>query len=156
MKRRIELEVNGERVQLEVEPDRTLLDVLRSDLGLSGAKDACATGDCGACTVLLDGEPINSCLTLAVALSGRRVTTVEGLADDPLGRALQRAFVEHGAVQCGYCTPGLLLAAKSLLARCASPDEAGIRAAISGNLCRCTGYVKVVAAIQAASQAQTT
>ncbi len=143
------LTVNGEPVQLRVEPNRTLLAVLREDLGLTGVKDACGTGDCGACTVLLDGVPINSCLTLAVMAQGREVTTVEGLARDPLGRSLQRAFVEHGAVQCGYCTPGLLLAAKALLEDSPSPTEAEIREGIAGNLCRCTGYVKIVGAIQA-------
>jgi carbon-monoxide dehydrogenase small subunit len=145
----INLIVNGEPVHLEVEPSRTLLDVLRNDLGLTGAKDGCSTGDCGACTVLLDGEPINSCLALPATLAGRSITTVEGLARDPLGRRLQESFGEHGAVQCGYCTPGLLLAAKSLLAADPSPDEPTIRRAIAGNLCRCTGYVKVVEAIQA-------
>ena len=149
MKQSIDLVVNGEALRLEVEPDRTLLDVLRNDLGLTGAKDGCGTGDCGACTVLLDGEPINSCLALPAALAGREITTVEGLAGDPLGSRLQRAFVEHGAVQCGYCTPGLLLAARSLLAACPSPDEGAVRRAIAGNLCRCTGYAKVVAAIGA-------
>ena len=150
MKVAIDLSVNGEPVHLEVEPHRSLLDVLRTDLGLTGAKDGCGTGDCGACTVLLDGEPINSCLALPAALSGRSITTVEGLARDPLGRRLQDAFVQHGAVQCGYCTPGLLLAAKSLLVACPNPDEAEIRRAISGNLCRCTGYAKVVASIRSA------
>ena len=149
MKLGIDLIVNGEPVHLEVEPSRTLLDVLRNDLGLTGAKDGCATGDCGACTVLLDGEPINSCLALPASLAGRSITTVEGLARDPVGRRLQEAFVEHGAVQCGYCTPGLLLAAKSLLATCPSPDEDDVRRAIAGNLCRCTGYAKVVAAVGA-------
>jgi aerobic carbon-monoxide dehydrogenase small subunit len=145
----IELVVNGERVQLRVEPDRTLLDVLRDSLGLTGAKDACGTGDCGACTVLLDGVAVNSCLTLAVTAHGREVTTVEGLARDPLGSKLQRAFVEHGAVQCGYCTPGLVLAAKALLESTPAPSESEIRRGIAGNLCRCTGYVKIVGAIQA-------
>ena len=145
----LELTVNGERTQLRVEPDRTLLELLREDLGLTGVKDACGTGDCGACTVLLDGVAVNSCLTLAVMAEGREVTTVEGLARDPLGRRLQRAFVEHGAVQCGYCTPGLLLAAKALLEDTPSPSEAEIRQGIAGNLCRCTGYVKIVGAIQA-------
>ncbi len=145
----LELTVNGEPIRLRVEPSRTLLAVIREDLGLTGVKDACGTGDCGACTVLLDGEAVNSCLTLAVMAEGREVTTVEGLARDPLGGRLQRAFVEHGAVQCGYCTPGLLLAAKALLESTPSPSEAEIREGIAGNLCRCTGYVKIVGAIQA-------
>ena len=145
----LDLTVNGERVQLRIEPDRTLLELLREDLSLTGVKDACGTGDCGACTVLLDGVAVNSCLTLAVMAEGREVTTVEGLARDPLGGRLQRAFVEHGAVQCGYCTPGLLLAAKALLEDIPSPSEAEIRQGIAGNLCRCTGYVKIVGAIQA-------
>lgn len=149
MKLGIDLVVNGEQVHLEVEPDRTLLDVLRNDLGLAGVKDGCSTGDCGACTVLLDGQPINSCLALPATLAGRSITTVEGLARDPVGRRLQAAFVEHGAVQCGYCTPGLLLSARSLLSSCPSPDDADVRRAIAGNLCRCTGYAKVVDAIKA-------
>jgi carbon-monoxide dehydrogenase small subunit len=148
MKTGIDLTINGDAVHLEVEPHRTLLDVLRNDLGLTGAKDGCGTGDCGACTVLLDGEPINSCLALPATLAGRSITTIEGLARDPLGKRLQTALVEHGAVQCGYCTPGLLLAAKSLLTADPSPDGAAIRRGISGNLCRCTGYAKVVAAIR--------
>lgn len=145
----LELKVNGEPVQLRIEPNRTLLELLREDLSLTGVKDACGAGDCGACTVLLDGVAVNSCLTLAVMAEGREVTTVEGLARDPLGSRLQRAFVEHGAVQCGYCTPGLLLAAKALLEESPSPSEAEIREGIAGNLCRCTGYVKIVGAIQA-------
>ena len=145
----LQLTVNGEPVQIHVEPSRTLLQLLREDLGLTGVKDACGTGDCGACTVLLDGVAVNSCLCLAVMAEGREVTTVEGLARDPLGGRLQRAFVEHGAVQCGYCTPGLLLAAKALLEGSRSPSEAEIREGIAGNLCRCTGYVKIVGAIQA-------
>ncbi len=149
MKIAVDLLVNGEPVRLEVEPHRTLLDVLRNDLGLTGAKDGCSTGDCGACTVLVDGEPVNSCLALPATLAGRAITTVEGLARDPVGRRLQESFVERGAVQCGYCTPGLLLAAKSLLATDPAPTEQAIRQAISGNLCRCTGYAKVVAAVQA-------
>ncbi len=151
MKVGVDLVVNGEPVHLEVEPDRTLLDVLRNELGLTGARDGCSTGDCGACTVLLDGEPIYSCLALPATLAGREITTVEGLAQDPLGQRLQRAFVEHGAVQCGFCTPGLLLAAKSLLMTCPSPDEAEVRRGIAGNLCRCTGYAKVVEAIREAA-----
>ena len=145
----IELSVNGEKVRLAVEADRTLLSVLRDDLNLKGAKDACGTGDCGACTVLLDGAPVNSCTTLAVAADGREVTTIEGLSADPLGSRLQRSLVDHGAVQCGYCTPGLLLAAKALLTETARPTEFEIRRGIAGNLCRCTGYVKIVDAIKA-------
>lgn len=150
----VELLVNGEAVQLTLDPSRTLLDVLRNDLGLTGAKDGCGTGDCGACTVLLDGEPINSCLALPATLAGRSITTIEGLTTDPLGRTLQRAFVDHGAVQCGYCTPGMILAAKSLLHRSARPTEPEIRAAVAGNICRCTGYAKIVEAIQAVGAAE--
>ncbi len=149
----INFKVNGQAVTHSFAPYRTLLEVLRDDLRLTGSKEGCGTGDCGACTVILDGVAVNSCITLAVMAEGREVTTVEGLARDPLGRSLQRAFVEHGAVQCGYCTPGLLLAAKALLEESPSPSEAEIREGIAGNLCRCTGYVKIVGAIQAVAAA---
>jgi carbon-monoxide dehydrogenase small subunit len=147
----VDLTVNGEAVHLDLEPGRTLLDVLQNDLGLKGARDGCGTGDCGACTVLLDGEPINSCLTLPALLRGRSITTIEGLTGDRIGKALQDSLVERGAVQCGYCSPGLVLAARALLAESDSPDEPAIRRAISGNLCRCTGYAKTVEAIGAAA-----
>ena len=141
--------LNGEKVTVDVKPSATLVEVLRDQLELTGTKVACGEGECGACTVLLDGQPVNSCLVLALKAQGREVLTVEGLA--PLGELhpLQKAFVEHGAVQCGYCTPGMLMSAKSLLDRNPNPTEEEIRLAISGNLCRCTGYAKIVEAIKA-------
>lgn len=144
--------LNGEEVTVQVKPSALLVEVLRDQLELTGTKVACGEGECGACTVLLDGEPVNSCLVPALKAQGREVLTVEGLA--PLGELhpLQKAFVEHGAVQCGYCTPGMLMSAKALLDHNPSPTEDEIRLAISGNLCRCTGYAKIVEAIRAASQ----
>jgi carbon-monoxide dehydrogenase small subunit len=137
---------------MEVRPGETLLHVLRERLRLTGTKEGCGKGECGACTVLLDGKPVNSCLVLAFEVDGREVVTIEGLGRGEL-HPLQRAFVEHGAVQCGFCTPGLILAAKALLDEDPDPDEAAIRRGIAGNLCRCTGYVKVVDAIRAAAAA---
>lgn len=150
----IVLTVNGDRHELAVAPWRTLAEVLRDELRLTGTKVGCETGDCGACTVLLDGRAVTSCLVLAVEAQGKAVTTIEGLA--PSGtelHPLQRAFVEHGAVQCGYCSPGMLLAAKHLLDGNPTPTEAEIRQGLSGNLCRCTGYEKIVQAIAAAAAA---
>ena len=143
--------LNGEEVTVQVKPSATLVEVLRDQLELTGTKVACGEGECGACTVLLDGQPVNSCLLPAHKAQGREVLTVEGLA--PLGELhpLQKAFVEHGAVQCGYCTPGMLMSAKALLDRNPDPTEEEIRLAISGNLCRCTGYAKIVEAIKAAA-----
>ena len=146
---RIPLELNGRPVEWEAPPGSTLLTVLR-DEGLTAAKRGCETGDCGACTVLLDGEPVNSCVVAAARVTGHRVTTLEGLAGDPLLTSLQQALVEHAAVQCGYCSPGMLISLYHLLRTCraagTTPDEHAIREALSGNLCRCTGYVKPVAA----------
>jgi len=143
--------LNGEEVTVQVKPSALLVEVLRDQLELTGTKVACGEGECGSCTVLLDGKPVNSCLVPALKAQGREVLTVEGLA--PLGELhpLQKAFVEHGAVQCGYCTPGMLMSAKALLDRNPHPTEEEIRVAISGNLCRCTGYAKIVEAILAAS-----
>lgn len=154
MRTAIELIVNGDVYAVQVEPRRTLLDVLREDLGLTGTKKGCDHGDCGACTVLLDGEPVNSCLVLAVEAAGHKITTIEGLAAAGRLHPIQEAFIAQGAVQCGYCTPGMVLTAKALLDKNPHPTEEEIREAISGNLCRCTGYAKIVKAIQAASQAQ--
>jgi carbon-monoxide dehydrogenase small subunit len=139
--------LNGEEVTVEVKPSTLLVEVLRDQLELTGTKVACGEGECGACTVLLDGQPVNSCLVPALKAQGREVLTVEGLA--PLGELhpLQKAFVEHGAVQCGYCTPGMLMSAKALLDHNPNPTEDEVRLAISGNLCRCTGYAKIVEAI---------
>ena len=144
--------LNGEEVTIEVGPDALLVDVLRDQLELTGTKEACGEGECGACTVLLDGEPVTSCLVPALKAQGREVMTVEGLASGGELHPLQKAFIEHGAVQCGYCTPGMLMSAKALLDRNPHPTEGEIRQAISGNLCRCTGYVKIVEAIKAASE----
>lgn len=144
--------LNGEEVTIEVGPDALLVDVLRDQLELTGTKEACGEGECGACTVLLDGEPVTSCLVPALKAQGREVMTVEGLASGGELHPLQKAFIEHGAVQCGYCTPGMLMSAKALLDRNPHPTEGEIRQAISGNLCRCTGYVKIVEAIEAASE----
>jgi len=149
----ITLKVNGDGYELAVDPWRTLVEVLRDRLNLTGTKIGCQTGDCGACTVLIDGKSVCSCLTLAVEAQGREITTIEGLA--PSGEELhplQEAFIEAGAVQCGYCTPGMILSAKHLLDRRPQPTEADIRKALSGNLCRCTGYNKIVQAIQAVAQ----
>ena len=154
MKVLISLTVNDIKHELAVEPRRTLLEVLRNDLGLTGTKKGCGIGDCGSCTVLLDGVPTFSCLTLAVQADGCTVETVEGLSKDGKISALQKAFVDKGAVQCGYCTPGMLMTSTELLRRKPHPTEAEIREAISGNLCRCTGYQKIVEAIQEASSGE--
>jgi carbon-monoxide dehydrogenase small subunit len=145
------MKLNGEDVAVQVKPSALLVEVLRDQLELTGTKVACGEGECGACTVLLDGVPVNSCLVPAPKAQGREVITVEGLA--PLGELhpLQTAFVEHGAVQCGYCTPGMLMSAKALLDHNPNPTEDEVRLAISGNLCRCTGYAKIAEAILEAS-----
>jgi len=151
---RIELLVNGERHQVEVEPRETLLEVLRERLLLTGTKDGCGTGDCGACTVLLDGKAVTSCLILAVSVAGREIVTIEGISGDGGLHPLQQAFIDHGAVQCGFCTPGMILSAKALLDEKPRPSELEVRQGIAGNLCRCTGYTKIIEAIQAAAKAQ--
>lgn len=148
----LQMNLNGEDVEVEVEASATLAYVLREQLGLTGTKIGCEEGECGACTVLVDGQAINSCLYPAMKAAGRRILTVEGLAQKDKLHPLQRAFIEHGAVQCGYCTPGVLLSAVALLGQNPHPSEAEIRRAISGNLCRCTGYIKIVRAIQEVSQ----
>jgi len=153
MKKIITLTVNGEPVERAVEQNRTLLSFLREDLGLTGAKHGCGLGDCGACTVILDGKPVNSCLVLAVQADGREVLTIEGLAENGRLHPIQEAFVDTGAIQCGFCTPGMILSAKALLDENPKPTELEIRTAISGNLCRCTGYQKIVEAILAAAGA---
>ena len=150
---RLTFNVNGEPYELEHVPvNRTLLQVLRDDLGLTGTKEGCGEGDCGACTVLLDGKAVNSCLVLAAEVDGREVTTVEGLAKSGKLHPLQQAFVDEGAVQCGFCTPGMLMSAKALLDVTPLPTENEIRTALAGNLCRCTGYVRIVSAVQKAAQ----
>jgi len=149
------MNVNGKDVTLEIEPDELLVEVLRDRLGLTGTKVGCEEGECGACTVLLDGKAVVSCLLPAMKAQGRKVETVEGLAAEGKLHPLQQAFIDCGAVQCGYCTPGMLMSAKALLDENPSPCEEEIREAISGNLCRCTGYRKIVEAIKAASSSAT-
>lgn len=146
-KRIISLNVNDEEYEIATYPNRTLLEVLREDLSMKGAKEACDDGVCGACTVLMDGKPVRSCLLLAVEAQGRKITTIEGLAIGEKVHPIQQAFLDHGAVQCGYCTPGMVLTAKALLDVNAKPSEKEILSAISGNFCRCTGYNKIVKAI---------
>jgi len=148
MKIPIMLTVNGEDHRLEVKPNRTLVDVLREDLGLTGTKKGCGGGKCGSCTVLMDGLPVDSCLVLAPQADGREIVTIEGLAKEGKPHPLQEAFVAKGAIQCGYCSPGMILSAKALLDENPHPGEGEIRSAIAGNLCRCTGYSKIVEAIQ--------
>ena len=151
MKRAVSLTVNGEPQDLLVRPDRTLLDVLRRDLRLTGAKEGCEVGECGVCTVLLDGVPVRACLTLAVDVRARQVTTIEGLASHGRLHPVQEAFVREGAIQCGFCSPGMILVAKALLDETSTPTEEAVRQALSGNLCRCTGYGKIVSAILSAA-----
>jgi carbon-monoxide dehydrogenase small subunit len=148
----ISFTLNGRIHRIAVRPNTTLLDLLREEIGLTGTKRGCDVGECGACTVLLDGRAVNSCLVLAPQVAGHEVVTVEGLA--PLGTLapLQDAFIDHGAVQCGFCTPGMLMSAKDLLDHSASPPEREIRGAIAGNLCRCTGYQQIVEAIEDAAR----
>jgi len=147
------LMVNGERREIAVEPYKTLLEVLREDLGLTGTKHGCELGECGACAVIIDGRPILSCLTLGLECEGRDIVTVEGIADGPVLHPLQKAFSDLGAAQCGYCTPGLLCAAKALLDGNPRPSRREIADALSGNLCRCTGYLKIFEAVERAAEA---
>lgn len=148
----IVLSVNGKRTSLEVESDRSLLDVIREDLKLTGTKRGCDNGDCGACTVLLNGKPVNSCLVLAVQADGQDVATIEGVALDDELHPIQEAFIEHGAVQCGFCTPAMIMTAKVLIEETPQPTREEIKKAISGTLCRCTGYVQIIDAIQSCGQ----
>lgn len=143
--------VNGKAVKLETEPRRRLIDLLREDLGLTGTKEGCGEGECGACTVLLDGEAVHACLTLAVHLPGRSVITIEGLAPSGELSHLQECFVEEGAVQCGYCSTGMIMSARALLMRNPNPDENEIRTALAGNLCRCSGYGQIISAVKRAA-----
>lgn len=152
MKERLSLKVNGREEELLIEPNQTLLQVLREDLGLTGTKQGCGAGDCGTCTVLLDGRPVNSCLVLALQAGGREVTTIEGLAQGDRLHPVQEAFIDQGAIQCGFCTPGMVLTSAALLEENSDPDRAEIRRALSGNLCRCTGYQKIVEAVEAAAK----
>jgi carbon-monoxide dehydrogenase small subunit len=147
----IDLHINGEVVSLEVETKRTLLEVLRHDLLLTGAKRGCNQGVCGACSVLVDGNSVRSCLSLAVAMQGRDIVTIEGLSDGPRLDAMQQAFLDAGAIQCGFCMPGMIISAKGLLNRNPRPTREEIRHALGNNICRCSGYVKVVDAVYRAS-----
>lgn len=147
----LQLKVNDEESTLLIAPNRTLLEVLREDLHLTGAKEGCGEGVCGSCTVLMDGKPVRACLTLALEAADSRITTVEGLVVDGFLDPLQEAFIEHGAVQCGFCTPGMLMSAKGLLMADPHPDETGIKRGLSGNICRCTGYTKIVEAVSTAA-----
>jgi len=152
MARRISFLLNGEVQELEIEDHWTLLYLLREELGLTGTKEGCGSGECGACTVLVDNKAVNSCLYLAAEADGKEVLTIEGLASpDGTLHPLQRAFVENGAIQCGFCTPGMILSAKALLDENPSPTEEEIRHALAGNLCRCTGYLQIFRAVKAAS-----
>lgn len=148
----VEVTVNGAKERLEVPSNVTLLQMLREKMALTGTKNGCEAGECGACTVLVDGNPVNSCMMLALEADGRHVMTVEGLAPGGEPSPLQEAFVEHNAVQCGFCTPGMLMSAHALLDRNPDPTETEIREALVGNLCRCTGYVRIVEAIKAAAE----
>lgn len=151
MEKTIEFVLNGQTVSLTTPVHRTLLEVIREDFELTGTKEGCDAGECGACTVLIDGKPINSCITLATEVAGKTVLTVEGLAKNGELHPLQQAFVDVGAVQCGYCTPGMLMSAKAVIDELGNPNEEEIRTAIEGNICRCTGYDRIVKAIKVAA-----
>ena len=152
MKRLIALHVNGKSYEVAIEPRQSLLQVLREALHLTGTKEGCSEGECGACTVILDGKTVDSCLIFGLEVEGCQITTIEGLSSNDTLHPVQQAFVEHGGAQCGFCTPGMILAAKALLEQTPSPSEEEIRGGLSGNLGRCTGYVKIVEAVQAAAQ----
>jgi carbon-monoxide dehydrogenase small subunit len=152
MKQDIVLKVNGASYNVNVETHRTLVEVLRDTLGLTGTKKSCNEGECGACTVIMDGKPVASCLVLAVAAQGKEITTIEGLSHGEKLHPVQEAFVKHTAIQCGFCTPGMVMVAKAFLDANPKPTAAEVRKAISGNLCRCTGYQQIVDAIMAAAE----
>ena len=151
MKKKIEITLNGKKTTLEVPAHRLLLDLLRDEIGLTGTKEGCGTGDCGACTILLNGRPVNSCLILSGELDGADIVTIEGLKIGPELHPIQKAFIQDGGAQCGYCTPGMLMMSKALLDENLNPTEEEIRFALSGNLCRCTGYAKIIQAVQDAA-----
>jgi carbon-monoxide dehydrogenase small subunit len=153
MKQEMQFKVNGELYNVKADTRRTLLEVLRETLGLTGTKEMCNKGDCGGCTVIVDGKPILSCLTLAIEAQGKEILTIEGLADAFKLHPVQQAFVDYGAIQCGYCTPGFIMSAKALLDRNPNPTEDEIKEGIANNICRCTGYIQIVEAIQAAASA---
>ena len=150
----VNLRVNGRIHEVQAKPDAFLVDVLREQLGLTGTKYGCGMGECGACTVLADGQPIYSCLTLAVEAEGKEITTIEGLDRGGELHPVQRAFIEHGGIQCGFCTPGMILSAVALLSVNRKPSEEDIRRALCGNLCRCTGYMKIIEAVQSVALAE--
>ena len=152
MKQEMTFNVNGEEYSVHVDIRRTLLEVLRETLGLTGTKEMCNKGDCGGCTVIIDGKPVLACLTLAVETQGKKIVTIEGVADGSTLHPIQKAFVETGAIQCGYCTPGFIMSAKALLDKNPHPTEDEIKEGIANNVCRCTGYVQIVEAIQTAAK----
>jgi carbon-monoxide dehydrogenase small subunit len=152
MERIVRLNVNNENYEVIVRPRESLLDVLRNKLDLTGTKEGCNEGDCGACTVIMDGRAVNACLVLAVEAEGRKIMTIEGLSQGPDLHPLQQSFIRHGGYQCGYCTPGMLMSAKAFLDRNPDPTDEEIRRGISGNLCRCTGYAKIVESIREAAR----
>ena len=152
MKKIIELNVNRDIYEVAIDIHRTLLEVIRDNLELTGAKQACDQGDCGGCTVLMDGKPVLSCLVLAIEAQGKEIITIEGLAKEGKLDPVQQAFVDKGAIQCGFCSPGMIMSAKALLNKNPSPTEYEIKKAISGNLCRCTGYIKIIEAIKVAAE----
>jgi carbon-monoxide dehydrogenase small subunit len=152
MKSVIHMTINDKEYEVAVQPNQTLVDVLRYELRLTGTKKGCGTGDCGSCTVIMDGKPVNSCLVLAVQANGRKITTIEGLESEEGLHPVQKAFTEKGAIQCGFCSPGMILSSKSLLDKNPKPTEEEIRRAISGNLCRCTGYQKIVDAVKSVTE----
>lgn len=147
--KQVKLTVNGKLYELKIQPWKTLLELIREDLGLTGTKEGCGLGECGACTVIMDGRAINSCLVLAAEADGKQITTIEGLADRDRLHPIQQAFVDHGGLQCGFCTPGMIMSAKALLDENQTPSDEEIRKGISGNLCRCTGYTKIIESIKA-------
>ncbi|TFG93320.1 MAG: (2Fe-2S)-binding protein [Candidatus Atribacteria bacterium] len=147
MKHKIRFTINREVKEIEVEPNKTLLKMLREDLDLIGAKEGCGAGECGACTVLVDNKPVNSCLMLAVEADGKKIITIEGLLDGINLDPLQKSFIKHNALQCGYCRPGMIISARALLDRNNNPSEEDIKEALAGNLCRCTGYQRVIDAV---------
>lgn len=150
--KQVRLTVNGISYELNVKPWETLVDVLRNDLGLTGTKEGCGLGECGACTIIMEGKAVNSCLVLAAEADGKKITTIEGLADGDKLDPIQEAFVEQGGLQCGFCTPGMILSTKALLDENPNPSEEEIRRGIAGNLCRCTGYTKIIESIKAAAE----